>query len=38
MAIRTSDKPGGFFVAFLDCLYSAGADEIRKYLKVSEEG
>ncbi|KJS31747.1 MAG: hypothetical protein VR64_09365 [Desulfatitalea sp. BRH_c12] len=38
MAIRTSDKPGSFFVAFLDCLYSAGADEIRKYLKVSGNG
>jgi hydroxyethylthiazole kinase len=36
LAIQTSDKPGSFQVAFLDQLYSAGADEIAKYLKVRE--
>jgi len=35
LAIQTSDRPGTFFVAFLDHLYSAGAQEIRKGLKVS---
>jgi hydroxyethylthiazole kinase len=34
LAIRESDKPGSFFVAFLDRLYSAGAGEIQAGLKV----
>ncbi|MBR9981131.1 MAG: hydroxyethylthiazole kinase [Desulfatitalea sp.] len=35
-AIRTSDKPGTFFTAFLDRLYDTGPDEIRALLKVRE--
>lgn len=36
LAIKTSDKPGSFYVAFLDRLYAAGKEEIKKGLKVSE--
>jgi hydroxyethylthiazole kinase len=34
LAIRESAKPGSFFVAFLDLLYSAGTAEIQAGLKV----
>jgi hydroxyethylthiazole kinase-like sugar kinase family protein len=36
LAIHTSEKPGSFQVAFLDQLYSTGAEGIAKYLKVRE--
>ena len=36
MAVKESDKPGSFYVAFLDQLYSAGDEEIEKYLNVHE--
>ena len=36
LAMQTSNKPGSFQVAFLDQLYSTGAEEIAKYLKVRE--
>jgi hydroxyethylthiazole kinase len=36
LAIKTSDKPGSFYVAFLDCLYSIGNEEIKTFLKVRE--
>ncbi|MFZ1983328.1 MAG: hydroxyethylthiazole kinase, partial [Desulfatitalea sp.] len=36
LAIETSDKPGSFYVAFLDRLYDTGKEEIEKYLKVRE--
>ncbi|MCP4683510.1 MAG: hydroxyethylthiazole kinase [Desulfobacterales bacterium] len=34
LAIKTSDKPGSFYVAFLDHLYSTGNEEIEMYLNV----
>ena len=34
LAIQQSDKPGSFYVAFLDCLYSIQNDEINRYLDV----
>jgi hydroxyethylthiazole kinase len=37
LAIKTSDKPGSFYVAFLDRLYTTGKEEIKKFLKVREE-
>ena len=36
LAIRISDKPGSFFTAFLDMLYSVGASEIQSLLDVRE--
>ena len=35
LASETSDRPGSFFVAFLDALYSAGSAEIHKYLRIN---
>jgi len=35
LAVQTSALPGSFFTAFLDCLYSTGAQEIEQGLKVS---
>jgi hydroxyethylthiazole kinase len=35
LAFRLSDRPGSFFVAFLDSLYSAGSAEIRKHLMIT---
>jgi hydroxyethylthiazole kinase len=37
LAVQTSALPGSFFTAFLDRLYSTGAQEIEKGLKVSIE-
>jgi hydroxyethylthiazole kinase len=34
LASGVSDRPGSFFVAFLDALYSAGSAEIHKHLMV----
>ncbi|MHB9111133.1 MAG: hydroxyethylthiazole kinase [Thermoleophilia bacterium] len=34
LAVKTSDKPASFEVAFVDCLYSTGDEEIRGHLKV----
>jgi len=34
LALGVSDRPGSFFVAFLDSLYSAGSVEIRKHLRI----
>jgi hydroxyethylthiazole kinase len=36
LAIKKSDKPGSFYVAFLDQLYVTGSEEIKRYLKVQE--
>lgn len=36
VAVRTSDKPGSFFTAFLDALYTVGDGEIGQALQVSE--
>ncbi|MHB8858639.1 MAG: hydroxyethylthiazole kinase [Thermoleophilia bacterium] len=36
LAIKTSDRPGSFEVAFIDQLYSTGSDEIREHLKIAE--
>ncbi|MBA3028770.1 MAG: hydroxyethylthiazole kinase [Desulfobacteraceae bacterium] len=36
LAIQSSNKPGSFYVAFLDCLYSVGNEEINRYLDVRE--
>ncbi|RJQ80205.1 MAG: hydroxyethylthiazole kinase [Desulfobacteraceae bacterium] len=36
LAIQSSDRPGSFFVAFLDRLYSTGAEEITQGLKVRQ--
>ena len=36
LAIQVSAKPGSFFVAFIDQLYSAGEKEIEQYLNVYE--
>jgi hydroxyethylthiazole kinase len=37
LAIRTSDRPGTFFTAFVDHLYAAGAQEIQDGLKVRRQ-
>jgi len=34
LAHDVSDRPGSFFTAFVDALYSAGADDIRENLKI----
>ena len=34
LALGISDRPGSFFVAFLDTLYSAGGAEIRDHLRI----
>jgi hydroxyethylthiazole kinase len=34
LAIQISDKPGSFYTAFLDCLYTTGAEEIQMHLNV----
>ena len=34
LALAVSDRPGSFFVAFLDSLYSAGGAEIREHLRI----
>ena len=34
LAFGTSDRPGSFFVAFLDALYSAGSHEIHDRLRI----
>lgn len=34
LAIKKSDKPGSFYVAFLDQLYAVGSEEIKRYLRV----
>ena len=34
LAFRISDRPGSFFVAFLDALYSAGRADIHKHLRL----
>lgn len=36
LAVKASDKPGSFEVAFIDQLFSTGPEEIREYLKVDE--
>ncbi len=35
LAAQISDKPGSFFVAFMDALYAAGEKEINKLLKIT---
>jgi hydroxyethylthiazole kinase len=35
LAVGISDRPGSFFVAFLDSLYSAGSAEIREHLRIA---
>jgi hydroxyethylthiazole kinase len=37
LAAAGCDKPGSFYAAFLDCLYSAGEAEISRSLKISEQ-
>jgi hydroxyethylthiazole kinase len=34
LALGISDRPGSFFVAFLDSLYSADSAEIHKHLRI----
>jgi hydroxyethylthiazole kinase len=34
LALGISDRPGSFFVAFLDSLYSVGSVEIREHLRI----
>ncbi|MCB2145555.1 MAG: hydroxyethylthiazole kinase [Deltaproteobacteria bacterium] len=34
LALGISNRPGSFFVAFLDCLYSAGSAEIHAHLRI----
>jgi hydroxyethylthiazole kinase len=34
LALGVSDRPGSFFVAFLDSLYSAGSDDIHAHLRI----
>jgi len=34
LALGISDRPGSFYVAFLDSLYSVGSAEIREYLRI----
>jgi len=36
LAVETSDKPASFEVAFIDCLYSTGEEEIKGQLKIEE--
>ncbi len=36
LAVKSSEKPGGFYVAFLDRLYDTGAAQIKTSLKVLE--
>ena len=36
LAIKTSAKPGSFYISFLDCLYSTGNEEIKKHLDVNK--
>jgi len=36
LAVKTSDKPGSFNVAFIDRLYSTGSEEIKGQLKIKE--
>lgn len=36
LAVKISDKPGSFQVAFIDALYSTGAEDIMRSLKVQE--
>lgn len=36
LAVQTSDKPGSFPAAFIDCLYSTGKEEIVGRLKIEE--
>lgn len=36
LAIKISDKPGSFQVAFIDALYATGADEIKTLIKIEE--
>ena len=36
LAVKTSDKPGSFEVAFIDHLYSTGSEEIEGQLKIEE--
>jgi hydroxyethylthiazole kinase len=36
LAIKTSENPGSFYIAFLDRLYSTGGEEINRYLNVRE--
>ncbi|BBO85639.1 hydroxyethylthiazole kinase [Desulfosarcina ovata subsp. sediminis] len=38
LALKVSDRPGSFYVAFLDALYAAGQAEIDAWLKVDESG
>lgn len=37
MAHTVSDRPGSFFVAFLDALYSAGNDDLRGRLQIDRQ-
>ena len=37
LAIRASDKPASFEIAFIDQLYAAGGEEIREHLKIRED-
>ena len=34
LALNVSDRPGSFYVAFLDALYAAGKADIREHLKI----
>jgi len=36
LAIKISDKPGSFFVAFLDSLYTADSEAVKSFLSVRE--
>ena len=36
LAVKISDKPGSFHVAFIDHLYSTGDEVIKKHLKIKE--
>ncbi|MFA6001074.1 MAG: hydroxyethylthiazole kinase [Thermoleophilia bacterium] len=36
LAVKTSDRPGSFEVAFIDQLYSTGDEEISKQIKIEE--
>lgn len=38
LAIKTSDRPGSFHVAFLDHLYTTGAEDIERYLTIDCPG
>jgi hydroxyethylthiazole kinase len=35
LAVKSSDKPGSFEVAFIDQLYSVGNKEIEQHLKIT---